>query len=86
MHGSLHTLSRPGGWLIVTAHEQVPADLKLLHARLAPAARNAINAIIAHWLLLSRSVRGTLLLYMHNNQLLQSFDDMAIFASGPCKI
>ena len=52
----------PGRGFVVAADEQVAADELLLRAGLAVGARDAVDAVVAHRLLLARRVRAALLL------------------------
>jgi len=53
---------RPGRRLVVAASEQIAADQLPLLPRLAVCAHDAVDPIIAHWLLLSGSICTALLL------------------------
>ena len=56
------TLAGPGRGLVVAADEQVAADQLALRARLAVCARDAVDPVVPHRLVLARRVRAALLL------------------------
>lgn len=58
---------RPGRRLIVAASEQIAADQLPLLPRLAVSAHDAVDPIVAHWLLLSGSIGTALLLHQQSS-------------------
>lgn len=51
------TIRGPGRGLAVAAHKEVAAHELALGARLAPAAGDAVYAVVTHWLIRRRRIR-----------------------------